>query len=371
MALEIFIDESGYTGEHLLDPKQPIFVLSSINLDDETTSQLIRSHFKGVQAEELKHSRLAKRARGQQRIVDLVRTLTSMKTSVGSGVATAFAAHKKFELLTLLVDLWVEPALHKDGIDMYERGANLGFSNMAFCVIGLAPQFFDELLRRFEVMMRERTPVAYNLFWEFIYSAYNDPREISPKRQIQKMIRKAIFPFIAGQESLGPRHLLRLPDHSLDVALSTVDVTTQYWDERADQGLRLTLDESKYFAEAEWIWKVLTRPDLPEATFQGSGDTRIHFPLNVESTRTANSKQVRQLQFADIVAGATAEFCASRIDSARRSAYTDALMEAGILGLEIGAIWPSTDVTPEEMGTSGMSGEHLDYIEAQLKRTSS
>jgi hypothetical protein len=161
-----------------------------------------------------------------------------------------------------------------------------------------------------------------------------------------------------------------LPDHSLDVAFSTLALTANHWDERAGQPLRFTLDESKYFAEAKWIWEALTRADLPAAAFHGSGDTRIHFPVNVQTTRTANSKQIRQLQFADIVAGAMAESGASRIDAALRSDYTDALVDAGILNLAIGAIWPSTDVTPEEMGTSGMSGRHLHYIEAQLKKAS-
>ena len=64
------------------------------------------------------------------------------------------------------------------------------------------------------------------------------------------------------------------------------------------------------------------------------------------------------------------EFCASRIDATLCSDYTDALVDAGILNLTIGGIWPSTDVTPEEMGTSLMSGKHLDYIEAQLKKAS-
>ena len=173
-----------------------------------------------------------------------------------------------------------------------------------------------------------------------------------------------------GERSLGPRHLLILPEHSLDVAFSTVDVTAHYWDERVGQPLRFTLDESKYFAESKWIWEALTRSDLPEATFQAGGDERVHYPLNIEATRTADSKQILQLQIADIVAGATAEFCSSRIDPARRSAYTHALVDAGIVALAIGGIWPSTDVTPEEMGTSGMSGAHLDYIEAQLKKAS-
>jgi hypothetical protein len=92
-----------------------------------------------------------------------------------------------------------------------------------------------------------------------------------------------------------------------------------------------------------------------------------HYPLCVEATRTANSKQVRQLQLGDILAGAMAELCASRTDPALRSTYTGALVDSCILALSIGGIWPSTEVTPEGMGTSGFSGAHLDYIEVRLK----
>jgi len=217
-------------------------------------------------------------------------------------------------------------------------------------------------------MMRERTRHTYETFWRLVYRAFDRPIEVSLNPRIQKMITRVMVYFLGGQRTLGPQHLLKLPEHSLDVAFSTLLVTAHHWDERAGQPLRFTLDESKYFAESKWIWEALTRLDLPEATFQASGDTRIHFPLNVEATRTANSKQVRQLQFADIVAGAMAEFCASRTGAALRSDYTDALVDAGIINLAIGEIWPSTDVTPEEMATSRMSGKHLDYIEAQLKK---
>jgi hypothetical protein len=371
MALEIFIDESGYTGEHQLDLAQPIFVLSSINLGNEVVAELCAKHFTGVQADELKHSRLAKRPRGRQRILDLVQSLASMNGAGGVPVATAFAAHKQFQLLTLLVDLWVEPAMRRGGIDMYERGANVGFSNMSFCVLNLAPQFLQELLRRFEAMMRRRTPETYNKFWGFIYRALDKPSEISPDPQVQNMVREIITYFVGSERALGLPHLLGLPEHALDVAFSTVIVTANHWHERAGQPLRFTLDQSKYFAEAKWIWDTLTRPDLPQATFPCNGSGRIHFPLNVEGTRTANSKLFHQLQLADIVAGATAAFCASRADPPLRSDYTDALADAGILSLCISAIWPSSDVTPEEMGTSGMSGEHLNYIEAQLRKASS
>ena len=47
MALEIFIDESGYTGERQLDSEQPVFVLSSINLDNEGATKLHAETFHG------------------------------------------------------------------------------------------------------------------------------------------------------------------------------------------------------------------------------------------------------------------------------------------------------------------------------------
>ena len=125
-----------------------------------------------MQAKELKHSQLARRPSGQKRIVDFIRSLASMSAASKLPLATAFAAHKKFELLTLLVDLWVEPAMRRDGIDMYERGGNVGFSRVAFYVLSLAPAFFDELLRCFENMMRERTRETYENFWNFVYRAY-------------------------------------------------------------------------------------------------------------------------------------------------------------------------------------------------------
>ena len=114
----------------------------------------------------------------------------------------------------------------------------------------------------------------------------------------------------------------------------------------------------------------MTQPDLPSATFRGSGDSIIHYPLNIVGTRAANSKEVLQLQLADVVAGAVAAFCASRIDPTFRSSYTDALLQAGVRSLFIGGVWPSTKVSPEEMGTKGMSGAHLDYLAAQLKKAS-
>ena len=33
--------------------------------------------------------------------------------------------HKEFVLLAFLIDFWLEPLAHRDGVNLYERGANI------------------------------------------------------------------------------------------------------------------------------------------------------------------------------------------------------------------------------------------------------
>jgi len=370
MALEIFIDESGYTGENLLHLAQPIFALSSINLDEKATSEVYAEYFTGARADELKHSRLVKRPSGRQRMLGLVRTLALMNAAGTLPAATGFAIQKRFQLLTLIIDLWVEPAMHYDGIDLYKDGGNLALSNWSFGVLSWVPEFFGEMLRRFEPMMRRRTAETYEKFWRFVRHGYENASSLPVTPEAQRLVREVLVFFLIGEMKLGPRHLLRLPQHCLDVAFSTVHFTASYWDRHSNEPLRFILDESKYFAEARWIWDQLTRRNLAVATFRGSGNSVVRYPMKVQETRAVNSKQFRQLQFADILAGAMATLLASRFDSTHRSDYVDALEDAGILSFCVGVVWPSSEATPEELETSGMSGEHFDYIEEQLRKAS-
>jgi hypothetical protein len=63
-----------------------------------------------------------------------------------------------------------------------------------------------------------------------------------------------------------------------------------------------------------------------------------------------------------------AEFCANQAGVGKRPDYAKALEDAGLRSPIIGGIWPTPEVTPEEMGTSQMTGEYPDYLAAQLKK---
>jgi len=73
--MQIFLDESGYTGEDLKNKDQPIFVLASTNLKEQECRAIFKEVFSGIQAEELKHSTLTKKPSGQERIVNFTKIL--------------------------------------------------------------------------------------------------------------------------------------------------------------------------------------------------------------------------------------------------------------------------------------------------------
>ncbi len=67
--------------------------------------------------------------------------------------------HKKFVIVTKIVDDLVENTLSREGFDLYQGARNVGLSNLLFAVI---PSFcgqveFDTLLKRFMAMTRKET----------------------------------------------------------------------------------------------------------------------------------------------------------------------------------------------------------------------
>jgi Protein of unknown function (DUF3800) len=57
----IFLDESGFTGQDLLNPHQPIFCIASISLDDATAERYHTELLEHSNAREAKHTRLMRR----------------------------------------------------------------------------------------------------------------------------------------------------------------------------------------------------------------------------------------------------------------------------------------------------------------------
>jgi hypothetical protein len=130
--VDIFIDEAGYTGPDLVNKDQPAFVLAS-TVPTVLDAQTLLDECFGVDRErEVKHSRLAKTKRGRTQLLDFFQRVDRRKIGF-------FGVHKEYVLLAYLIDFWFEPLAHRDGVNLYERGANIALTNVSYVTLGARP----------------------------------------------------------------------------------------------------------------------------------------------------------------------------------------------------------------------------------------
>ena len=74
-----------------------------------------------------------------------------------------YIAHKRFVLLTKIVDLIVEPIFYDDDEDFYKDGSNISYSNILYysLKVVMGDEFFSNVISKFQVMIRKRTKQSY------------------------------------------------------------------------------------------------------------------------------------------------------------------------------------------------------------------
>ncbi len=182
------------------------------------------------------------------------------------------------------------------------------------------------------------------------------------------MVKDVLLFFLGAEAAFGFRHLLTLPERSLDLALSCALETVAHWHDKFEGYLTVVHDQSSVMAREKWLWDALVNPYVPTAEV-GYDRRKRRYPLNVESTRFADSKHFLQLQFTDLLAGATAAYARSHIHPTVKSPYGEELKEAGIVEFVIGGMYPTTDVDPERLETVGENAaDHLDFVVDLVRR---
>jgi hypothetical protein len=212
-----------------------------------------------------------------------------------------------------------------------------------------------ELLRRFQVMVRDRTGFAYDSFWELLSSVVRE----------HELIAKVMEGLVFAEQQLGWRHLLRLPKDLLDQGDYALLQTIEFWRNiHPRTTFRLVHDTSKQIEEHRSRWEAILHPDNP-AALVGQDRRTIAFPLPVSSLDLADSRTTPQLQVADLIAGAASALMRSKA-LGTRDEYAEALHEIGLLKAVGGGNWPSTDISPEELETDGPTFRDSSDFIAQL-----
>lgn len=344
MTTTIYVDECGYTGEDLFNSEQPIFCLASTSLSDAECVQLLATHMGDVRASELKHSSLARNARHQRRIIELLRGIAQQHTN-----KVKFAiAHKRYALLTKIIDLIIEPLTYEDGIDFYDKGFNIAYSNLLYYIIPsmAGEDFFLEMLQNFQKMMRERTPGSYDSFFRLFFD-----------RDLPQIVAENTI-FLKGSHIRhGMAAIQTIPPDALDIAFAEALNLVAKWAEGTEGELVIIHDQSSKMARSKHIWDRVVSPDVPEHIV-GKDRRLMRFPLRVARTELGDSRNHVGLQIVDLLAGAMTR-CFKWVIAGRDSKDQYAAELAAFLPEAFGGhmLWPSTKMTPEELGTTGPNAD--------------
>jgi hypothetical protein len=353
--VHVFLDEAGYTGPDLINRDQPAFVLASTVLPADDCRAMLDEHFGYGRDGEIKHARLAKTKRGRAQLLRFFEALLRAPET-----ACFFGFHKEFILLALLIDFWLEPLAHRDGVNLYERGANIALTNVSYITLGatLGVAGRRELLRRFQVMHRDRTRFSYASFWDLFYESLRR----------HKLIEDALVGLVVAEHELGWDHLNDLSRDMLDLGDYGLLQTVEHWrGTRPGSDLLLVHDTSKMIERNRSKWEAVLDPTNPPAVV-GQDRRTIEFPLPVRGLRIAESHEFSELQVADLVAGAACSVMRARANHSDNE-YATQLVDLGLLDLIGGGVWPTSAISPEQLETEGPAhADSADFIGRLIER---
>jgi hypothetical protein len=286
----IYFDESGNAGENLLDPEQPVFALASVLLDDSTAAKVTataRAELRSGGPDELKYSALRKTARGRAAV-------EAGLLAVDSTAAKVYVIHRRWMLVTKLVDLLITERTDRHGYDIRASREAPKIANLLY--IG-GPQYgdpgaFDVMLDTFARFAKNPDGVGVPAFAsavrQYVLTLTREGRDVLGWLLIDLDREARIY---AQARKLG--------DHvdTLDPAIPCVNFLSRCWLEQVGR-FNIVHDESKvtnrsvplFRAADQWPdplhpWKRLPTFPVDQFTF---GD----------------SKTVDQLQIVDWIAGA-------------------------------------------------------------------
>ena len=340
----LYIDECGFTGSDLLSDDQPFFVVGSLLLSDEETTEWAGILKPATQAPELKFSTLVRRARGRAAMVEFVQRLDA-----NQGRLRCHFIHKRYALLGKVLDLLVEPMYDASGQDFYRDGYNLAYLNALFAVaVSTAPQETVDLLRAFLQLCRQPAHVNIARFWLSVRRLSNISE---PLRELCEEILQAV-------EAFG--FLRQILDRS-GLALMTPSVIrlARQWNEEVDGQLSIVADSSNELFRSRDMLEAFSDQSMPEV-MQSASNQVVGLPLRIADLQLVDSESSSGVQLADITAGLV-NHVQNTLDDRTRSidGFTEAITPLVTEWPPMLQVIPEQKFTPKELGRVGFDGHRM------------
>lgn len=344
----VAFDEAGNTGQNLLDDAQPVFVAASVTMTDEEARAVLAKAIPPG-ATEAKFTKLRRSAPGRERLIAFFEHPLLSDERVKTSVY-----HKRFMITTKIVDLLVEPLAYRSNVDLYEGAANLGLANLWHHVITsfCGRENFDELLRRFVVMVRAVTPENVDRFYRHVEHL----RSVNSHPPFD-----ADLTMILASEDIVYELLDASDEVALDPAVPAFVELAAQWSASLGVPFRLVHDRSKPIEHEQEMLERLMSLSEPGRVFTNYGPS-WRLPLLANQIEFVDSHSVPQVQVADLVAGAAMMTLSGRARG-EHTELTRRLMETNFAELSFSQVWPTLAVTPSELHADERPGSaSLNYL---------
>jgi hypothetical protein len=319
MMLSLFCDESGFTGQDLLNPDQPYFGYSSVLIDpleaDEIVAQVKTDYPLG---KELKGSRMLSNSPGRKAaefIFDKV---------VGRSITVV--ADKRYALAGKLYEYIFDPVVNGNS-GLYNAGFHKCLTNLLYSQFTSRNPSAIELLNNFQKAVRAQD-----------FSGLVESAKSGPKGNEASKLAENLGKFCFEQQSLigkefGPSGNEVVDKWGLELSSTCVTGLLQRWAERGIE-IHLVIDESKpLIAWAEAINDIVPVQPGPQEDgryVEIEGESyRINFVF-AEPVRFASSKDTPGLQLADVMAAFVTNLLTGRNRKAQRDFIERALKQGAI-----------------------------------------
>lgn len=334
----IFLDESGNTGSNLVDPEQRVFALASC-MFSETESKQLLALIDSKSPNEVHFKDLKRRKAGQDGIIRLMSSelLNARKVNIDIFL-------KEFMVTTKIVDILVEHMMHLVGEDLYINGRNIALSNMLYyCLPSFCdPDLVRTMYKSFVLMIRDQSD-------ETIEKFYNSLELVKGSSSSDDF--KASIDLILATKRCVHDALEGLDKTSLDPSIPALFSHCVKWGKAYPLGFNIIHDDSHSIEKQKLLFAQFMDWTQDEIEY-GYDRRKFNLPLKGKSLKFASSKDYPQIQVADIIASSFS-YWASGVSRGETDDYL--FLELNKLDLDRfvrhSKIWPTMDVTPEELGT--------------------
>lgn len=347
--MNIYCDEAGNSGQNLLDKEQPVYVLATVNYNKAEAESIL----KPIQsaATEIHFNKLKKYKKFHSQIQDCLNN-----ELISYDRIKLLYYDKKFALCAHLVDQLAEPVFYDLKIPFYDGRFNITYANTLhyLCSHDRRKVKYSNILVLFQNLMRKHDEDSIDEFYSALHKLYT----IVPKWQ------KNVLSYLIMSQPQIDQIIEVTRKYTIDLALPSFTLMSDIWYKQVNQKLDIFHDDSKQIEYWREYISYMTDEMGDEKKEVGYDNRKMIFPLQINSLNLVSSKELIQIQVADLIASSFAHFAKNKVinntDEPLATLIADSRlgnMEVHPLGFSLEDLKNDFDFSKDES-----ANDHLDYL---------